>query len=114
MRRRVPFRGAALHRGVYEYDPTAGAWTKVCLDDTACASSAPVVAAVPSSPSAVYAFGRSIVLTDAGTFEWDPAAKVLKTFGSTPTYKRTSTALNLNPDHNHIISYSNNTPTTKT
>jgi hypothetical protein len=102
--------GSTPHLGVYEYDPIATkVWTKMCADDSPCASSSPTVASpIPSPPAAVYAFGKSIVVQENGTWEWNPTTKLLVKFAATPDFKRAGAAIAFDPNRNRIVAYGSN------
>jgi hypothetical protein len=104
--------GASVpHLGIYEYDPTAKVWAKACLDGSACYNTVPAVntATSPSPPSAVWAFGKAVVVHQSGTYWWDPATKTLKPFGATPDLKRAGAGLAFDANRNRLIAYGDTT-----
>ncbi len=104
--------GASVpHLGIYEYDPTAKLWAKACLDSSACYNTVPAVntATSPSPPSAVWAFGKAVVVHQSGTFWWDPATKTLKPFGATPDLKRAGAGLAFDANRNRLVAYGDTT-----
>jgi len=106
----VTYVGSETRLGVYEYDPIGTkVWSKVCLDNSTCASSSPVIPTLPSSPSAVYAFGKAILVRETGTYEWDPTAKLLKKFAATPELKRAGAALAFDPARSRLVAYGDST-----
>lgn len=91
--------------GVYEYDPSAKSWGKVCADGPPCQDTMPDI---NGPPSAVYAFGKTILVHASGTYQWNATSRVLEKFPATPDLKRAGSALAFDIARNRLVAYGDN------